>query len=244
MARACLVDAYNVLLQDERLDDLVHRHGLEEARRVFRGEVEAFGRREGIQIRLIFDGAREPFDHRDAFESAWVQVSFTGAGESADDRIVAVALEMKRKGHAVLVVSDDEAGVRRPLQSAGVTLQASRDFVRAMRSRPAPIEERAEALSAEERQALARGFLARDAERQRREAELRRKGRGRGIPEATPVPAPRPAPRPAAPKPVVAESRPAGPPPDRRAALEDKRSRGARKQARRLNQLQNRKKNR
>lgn len=239
MARVYLVDAYNVLLQDDRLDDLVHRQGLEEARRVFRGEVEAFGRRVGIHVRLIYDGARGPFDHRDTFDSPWVHASFTSAGESADDRVVAVALELKRKGHAVMVVSDDEEGVRRPLRSAGVQLISSRDFARTMRRRPAEPEDRSGALSLEDRQALERNFLARDAARQQREDEARRRRHA-----APPVPVDRP------PPPPLPPARGPEPPhrlaPARRpvdeAALRARKERGARKQARRLQQMQNRKK--
>lgn len=167
MGRLYVIDAYNFVLQDDWLDRIVAEQGLEAARRSFLSEAENLARRTGCRIRLIYDGARGPFDHVDQFENQFVEASFTSSGEKADERVVAVALEMVRRGYMICVVSDDEAGVRQPLRGTGVTLLGTRDFAKLMR--PAPggetIERRAEALSRPDQAELARGFLARDAAR-------------------------------------------------------------------------------
>jgi predicted RNA-binding protein with PIN domain len=168
MGRLYVIDAYNFVLQDGWLDRVVAEQGLEAARRSFRIEAESLARRAGCRIRLIYDGARGPFDHVDQFENQFVEVSFTSSGEKADERVVAVALEMVRRGIMIWVVSDDEAGVRQPLRGTAVTLLGTRDFAKLMRPVPGGemTERRGEALSRPDQAELARGFLARDAARQ------------------------------------------------------------------------------
>ena len=167
MGRLYVIDAYNFVLQDDWLDRIVAEQGLEAARRTFRTEAESLARRTGCRIRLIYDGARGPFEHVDQFENQFVEASFTSSGEKADERVVAVALEMVRRGFMISVVSDDEAGVRQPLRGTAVTLLGTRDFAKLMRPSPGveTIERRAEALSRPDQAELARGFLARDAAR-------------------------------------------------------------------------------
>lgn len=167
MARHYLVDGYNLILRDGRYDDLVASDGLAEARRILRHEAEAFAIRERCVVRVIYDGTRGPHDHGDRHESRHVEEAFTARGEEADGRIVVAALQLLRAGHAVLVVSDDDPGVRRPLRGAGVTIVPTRDFARLLRDRePGRGEPREEALSAADKADLEREFLARDAERQ------------------------------------------------------------------------------
>lgn len=181
MARHYLVDGYNLILRDARYDDLVAREGLTEARRVLRHEAEAFARRERCVVRVVYDGTRGPHDHGDRHESRYVEEAFTARGEEADGRLVAAALQLLRAGHTVLVVSDDDGGVRRPLRGAGVTLVATRDFARLLRDRDTGRgERREEALSAADKADLEREFLARDAERQAALLESRKKKRPRG----------------------------------------------------------------
>jgi predicted RNA-binding protein with PIN domain len=268
MGRHYVVDAYNFVLQDARLDGLVHARGLEEARRVFRLEAENLARRAGCRVRLIYDGARGPFEHLDRFENPYVEATFTSTGEKADERVVAVALEMVRRGAAVCVVSDDEEGVRRPLRGAPVNVMGTREFARLLRP-PAeePAEEtRADGLSRRDRDALARDLLARDAAAAPDDDDGWEEIRPTRLP---PVPAairpptsavapaqaapskPPPGPPPPAsssPSPVPprtakseaapATARTAPPPPDPERERAAKKERGARKQARRLALLQ------
>lgn len=167
MGRFYVIDAYNFVLQDDWLDRVVAEQGLPAARRAFRIEAESLARRVGCRIRLIYDGARGPFEHVDQFENQYVEVSFTSTGEEADERVVAVALEMVRRGFMISVVSDDEAGVREPLGGTPIMLLGTRDFAKLLRPKPGveTIERRAEAVSRPDQAALARGFLARDADR-------------------------------------------------------------------------------
>lgn len=252
MGRIYVIDAYNFVLQDGRLDRVVAEEGLEAARRTFRLEAEGLARRAGCRIRLIYDGARGPFEHVDLYENQYIEVSFTSTGEQADERVVAVALEMVRRGGKICVVSDDEDGVRRPLRATPVTLLGTRDFARLMRPRPEgeSAEQRAGALSDRDRDSLARGFLARDAapgdppenedadwaeiprvERPPAPDIVRRVTKG-NRPAVTPIVAARPSSTPASPPPSSGSARPAAPDPaDRQRARKE---RGARKQAKRL----------
>lgn len=181
MARHYLVDGYNLILRDGRLDDLVDREGLAEARRLLRNEAEIFARREGCVVRVVYDGTRGPHDHTDRHESRWVEEAFTSRGEEADGRLVVAALQLLRAGHTVLVVSDDESGVRHPLRGASVTIVPTRDFARLLRDRdPGRAEQREDALSAADKADLERQFLARDAESRAALLESRKKKRPRG----------------------------------------------------------------
>jgi predicted RNA-binding protein with PIN domain len=182
MARNYLVDGYNLILRDRRYDDLVAESGLAEARRVLRHEAEAFARREGCVVRVVYDGTRGPHDHHDRHENRWVQEAFSSRGEEADGRVVAAALQLARAGETVVVVSDDESGVRGLLRGARVTLMTTREFARRLRDRGPGhgAEPRESALSADEKSALEQEFLARDAERRAALLESRKKRRPRG----------------------------------------------------------------
>lgn len=248
MARHYLVDGYNVILQDPRFDALQHHRGLRAARHALRDEAGRMARRTGCRVRLIFDGARDVMSHDDRSENEWVEVSFTSPDESADDRLVAVAAECRRRGIAVTVVSDDNPGVRRPLDAQGVDLASTAEFLRLLRPEPLPDPElRGEALTWRDRHALEKEFLARDAESRRRARERKP---ARSHEKAPPVPA-APAPG-AAPPPktagVRAPERPGDAAPSLseadRARIAERKARGARKQARRLAQRQSARKGR
>jgi predicted RNA-binding protein with PIN domain len=248
MARHYLVDGYNVILQDPRLDALQHHQGLRAARHALRDEAERMAHRTGCRVRLIFDGARDEFSHDDRSENEWVEVSFTSQDEQADERLVAVAAESRRRGIAVTVVSDDNAGVRRPLLAQGIDLASTGEFLRLLRPEAKPLPElRGEALSWRDRDALEREFLARDAEARLRARERKpvraqataspppaapgsggapsSPGEGRREPGPSAGAAPR-APGSAAPRAPVNEAE--------RARLAARKARGARKQDRRL----------
>lgn len=244
MTRLYLVDAYNVILQDTALNEVLDYEGLAAARRTMRDVTEAFARATGCHVRLVFDGAQDPFSHIENFENDWVEVSFTSGEEKADERVVAIALESRRRGVKPIVVSDDVRGVREPLESKGFPLLSTTKFARLLRSRRT-VELRGEALSDASRKSIEDEFLARDAE-SRRLRELEAVERPRSRPPArmtvsrgqnTPEPPPA--------RPPTTPSRPAVDPiPARPAPVnDDRKARGQRKQARRLALLQSRRRN-
>lgn len=248
MPRHYLVDGYNVILQDPELDDLLDQEGLSAARAALRGEAERYARQSDCRIRLIYDGAVDTMSHDDRYTSAWVEDSFTSRDEKADERLVALALEYRRKGLPVTIVSDDREGIRVPLESAGFTLLTSAAFARLLRSLADSGLPREKSLPGRDQDELARLFLARDAEMRAKAAAER--AAAPPVPPSVPTP---PAPAPvSAPAPRAAGPTPASPSVPRRpgaaeqaaaarqaaieAARAAKKERGARKQAKRLEQ--------
>jgi len=236
MGRLYLVDGYNFIIEDPRLSGVVHDGDLAEGRRVFREEAAAFARRTGCRVRVIFDGAVDPMSHNDRWEGGGVEVSFTSRDEKADERLVAVALEMRRRGDTPTIVSNDREGIRDPLLLEGFPLVTTQAFAKMIREAAPPREKRGDALSDDEKTKLAAEFLARDAEMRRTRAEARTR-------PAPPAPPPVAAPAPPVPR-AAERPRPAPPPPPapRRdpAALDAKKERGKRKQERRLALIQSR----
>lgn len=239
MARHYLVDGYNVILQDPELDGLLDQEGLSAARRALRHECEQYARQADCRIRLIYDGAVDAMSHDDRNESARVEDSFTSRDEKADERLVALALEYRRKGLQVTIVSDDREGIRIPLESAGFQLLTSAAFARLLRSRADTSAPREKSLSVRDQDDLARVFLARDAAATKRAAS-ERAAAPPPPPPALAVGAPRTAaaaPAPSAPaprRPTPAEQNAAAQRTALAAARAAKKERGARKQAKRL----------
>jgi predicted RNA-binding protein with PIN domain len=243
MTRLYLVDAYNVILQDTELNEVLDYEGLAAARRAMRDVTEAFARATGCHVRLVFDGAQDPFSHIENFENEWVEVSFTSGEEKADERVVAIALECRRRGVKPTVVSDDVRGVREPLETGGFPLLATRRFASLLRSRRA-VELRGDALSDASRKSIEDEFLARDAESRRlRELEAARRSEARSsAPVSVSKKPDAPKPPPVPPHPPVNPTRAVTAPVPARTAPDndEKKARGQRKQARRLALLQSR----
>ncbi len=242
MTRLYIVDGYNFIIEDPDLSNVLDREGLMRARRVFRDDVGAFARRNGCRVRIIFDGATDTMSHDDRFADDHVDVSFTSGEEKADERVVAVALEARRRGEAPTIVSNDRTGVREPLAARGFTLITTKEFAGLIREIPRRRELRSEALSEDEKLRIAEEFLARDAERRRRKAA------------APPAPATAPPVRVAPPRPAAAQRPvphvPPSPVPgvqrnaERNEERDAKKERGKRKQARRLALIQSARKKR
>ena len=164
-----LVDGYNVIHRTPRLSDVVDKRGLAASRRVLRSQAERFARGAGTRVRLIFDGTLDPMSHSDSFANQWIEVSFTSPGEEADERLVAVALEMRRQGESPITVSDDEEGVCGPLRAQRFRLISTAAFVRLLAGDAPDEDPKASALSEAEHLAIEAEFLAREAERLPRE---------------------------------------------------------------------------
>lgn len=241
MTRLYFVDGYNFIIEDPQLSIVLDEEGLSSARRVFRDEVQLFARRVDCRVRIIFDGATDAMSHVDRFDSEHVEISFTSGEEKADERVVAVALEARRRGESPTIVSNDRTGIREPLLAHGFPLITTGEFARRLRETPRSRERRSDALSESEKMELADEFLARDAER--------RKQKAMAPPPVIPVTYVPKDPGPArarsglpvsVPRPVAAVVPPART--DLAANREAKKERGVRKQARRLALIQSKKK--
>jgi hypothetical protein len=191
--------------------------------------------------------------HTDRFENEWIEVSFTSKDEKADERLLAVAAEYRRRGEAVVIVTDDNEGIRLPLRSEGHRVTSVREFSRLLRGERRPVVEiKGESLDAAARRDLEREFLARDEVRKRQEEAPRFKAGPRAGSVSSPIPGEESAnsrtpralhsnPRTAGQSPPVPLPGPAGRPASRgedaaetAARRRAKKLRGLKKQARRL----------
>ena len=114
--RHIIVDGYNVIRADPRLQSLEHI-SLERAREVLVQTLASSPRLANDQVTVVFDGARGTRRHVQSQRTGRVALLYSAQGQSADDVIVNQARVMTRQGRVVVVSNDVE--VRERCRAAG-----------------------------------------------------------------------------------------------------------------------------
>jgi uncharacterized protein len=122
-----IVDAYNIMHADEDLESLMAKD-LEAARESLIAELTDFCAREEQPLELVFDAGGRAGGISTEKRTAFLTITYTARGESADDYIERLIYKGRRPLASATVVTGDYAQ-QRIAQGAGVLRMAPREFL-------------------------------------------------------------------------------------------------------------------
>lgn len=125
-----IVDAYNVMHSDRKLEELMSRD-LEAARDTFVASLVEYCAREGQELTLVFDAGGRKGSATSEKVTARVSVVYTAQGQSADDYIERLIYKGNRPFASAIVVTADYAE-QRVAQGAGVVRMTPREFLESL----------------------------------------------------------------------------------------------------------------
>lgn len=107
LTKCLIVDGYNILARYAR-KSLRDIEDLESARERLIDDLAEYGRFVGEAVVVVFD-AHQRAEPATAYEQAGIQVIYTGANETADERIERLVYEFKQSYKEIMVATSDLA---------------------------------------------------------------------------------------------------------------------------------------
>jgi len=131
-----IIDGYNVIHADPRLQKKTTRGGLEGAREGLIARIRAYLAERDVRVTVVFDG-RGGLTDAEAIIPGRLQVIYSASGQTADEVIVET-LHAAANPREFIVVTSDMADIGRSVRAIGAEVMPSSAFLeRIKRARPA-----------------------------------------------------------------------------------------------------------